>query len=123
MFHDSVLREIKRLSLASTSGFPFWVPSFRDGAPATILGYGYTINQDMAVFTPGSTTANDSLKVALFGNFQKYVIRFVNSMRLVRLVERFGDTDEIALCAFWRFDGDLLDAGTHPVKYMRTPAT
>jgi HK97 family phage major capsid protein len=123
MFHDSVLKEIKRVSLAATVGFPLWVPSFRDGAPSTILNYPYVINDDMAAFTPGAGTANDNLKIALFGNFKKFIIRYVNRMRLVRLVERFGDTDEIALCAFWRIDSDLLDAGTHPVKYMRVSAT
>lgn len=123
MFHDTVLKEIKRVSLAATVGYPLWVPSFRDGAPPTILNYPYTINQDMATFTSGAASANDNAKIALFGNFKKYIIRYVNRMRLVRLVERFGDTDEIALCAFWRIDGDLTDAGTHPVKYMRVSAT
>lgn len=123
MFHDSVLKEVKKVSLAATVGFPLWVPSFRDGAPSTILGYDYIINDDMASFLTGSTSANDNKKIALFGDFKKFILRYVNSMRLVRLNERFGDTDEIALCAFWRFDTDLLDAGTHPVKYMRTAAT
>lgn len=123
MFHDTVLKEIKKVSLAATVGFPLWVPSFRDGAPATILGYEYIINDDMDSFLSGSTSANDNKKIALFGDFKKFILRYVNSMRLVRLKERFGDTDEIALCAFWRFDTDLLDAGTHPVKYMRVAAT
>jgi HK97 family phage major capsid protein len=123
MFHDSVLKAIKKISVASTTVYPLWLPNFRDGEPATILSYPYTINQDMASFLDGSTSANDSKKIALFGNFKKFVIRYVNRMRMVRLVERFGDTDEIALCAFWRFDSDLLEAGTHPVKYMRVSAT
>ncbi len=123
MFHDSVLKAIKKISVASTTVYPLWLPDFRSGEPGTILGYNYTINQDMAAFTDGSTSANDSAKLALFGNFKKFVIRYVNRMRMVRLVERFGDTDEIALCAFWRIDSDLLDAGTHPVKYMRASAT
>jgi len=123
MFHDSVLKEVKKVSLAATVGYPLWVPSFRDNAPATILGYEYIINDDMAAFTSGSTTLNDNAKIALFGDFKKFILRYVNSMRLVRLKERFGDTDEIALCAFWRFDTDLLDAGTHPVKYMRVSAS
>lgn len=123
MFHDSVLKEIKRQSLTATAGFPFWLPDFASGEPGTILGNPYTINQDMAVFTQGSTSANDAAKIALFGNFQKFVLRLVNNMRLVRLNERFGDTDEIGLVAFWRFDSDLLEAGTHPVKYMRVSAT
>lgn len=123
MFHDTTLKEIKRISVTATTVNPLWLPSFRDGAPATILGYQYTINQDMATFTYNSGSANDNAKLVLFGDFKKFIIRYVNRMRMVRLVERFGDTDEIALCAFWRFDSDLLDAGTHPVKYMRVSAT
>jgi HK97 family phage major capsid protein len=123
MFHDTTLKEIKRISVTATTLNPLWLPSFRDGAPSTILGYQYTINQDMATFTAGAGSANDSAKLVLFGDFKKFIIRYVNRMRMVRLVERFGDTDEIALCAFWRFDSDLLDAGTHPVKYMRVSAT
>ena len=123
MFHDNVLSAIKKISLTSTVGFPFWVPSFAAGAPATILGYPYVINQDMFAYVDGAASANDNQKVALFGQFKKYIIRTVNNMRLVRLNERFGDTDEVGLVAFWRIDGDLLDAGTHPVKYMRSSAT
>lgn len=123
MFHDSVLKAIKKISVASTTVYPLWLPDFRSGEPGTILGYPYVINQDMAAFTDGSTSANDNAKIALFGNFKKFILRYVNNMRMVRLNERFGDTDEIALCAFWRIDCDLLDAGTHPVKYMRMSAT
>src|SRR5690606_9630207 len=47
MFHDSVFKEIKRVSLAATVGFPLWQPSFAAGSPATILGHPYCINQDM----------------------------------------------------------------------------
>jgi HK97 family phage major capsid protein len=123
MFHDTVLQEIKRVSLAATAGYPLWLPNFSAGSPGTVLGYNYVINQDMATFLAGSASANDNKKIALFGNFQKYVIRLVNNIRLVRLNERYGDTDEIGLVGFWRFDGDLLDAGTHPIKYMRVSAT
>jgi len=123
MFHDNVLKKIKALSLAANAGFPLWLPDFSAKSPGTILGHPYVVNQDMFAYVDGSTSANDSQKVALFGNFQKYVIRLVNNMRLVRLNERYGDTDEIGLVAFWRIDGDLLNAGTHPVKYMRVSAT
>jgi HK97 family phage major capsid protein len=123
MFHDTVLKEIKRASLTASTLNPLWIPSFRDGEPGTILGYGYTINQDMASFTGGAASSNDNSKIALFGDFKKYVIRTVNNMRLVRLNERFGDTDQIALVAFWRSDSDLLNAGTEPIKYLRVSAT
>lgn len=121
MFHDSVLQAIKKLSVADTTVYPLWLPSFRDGEPSKILGYQYTINQDMAAFVDGS--GNDNAKLALFGDFQKYIIRQVSNMRIVRLNERFGDTDEVGFVVFARFDGDLLDAGTHPVKYMRAATT
>lgn len=123
MFHDTVLKEIKRISVADTTVYPLWLPNFRDGEPATILGYSYTINQDMAIFRPSDATNNDNAKIALFGSFNKYIIRLIGNMRMVRLVERFGDTDEIALCAFWRIDGDLLNAGTNPIKYLRVSAS
>jgi HK97 family phage major capsid protein len=123
MFHDSVLKAIKKISVASTTVYPLWLPDFRSGEPGTILGYKYTVNQHMAEYVDGSTTANDSKKIALFGDFQKYIIRQVQGMRIVRLNERFGDTDEIGFVVFFRTDGDILNAGTHPVKYMRVSAT
>lgn len=123
MFHDSVLKEIKRVSLAATVGFPLWTPDFASGSPGRILGHPYVINDDMASFTYNSGTLNDNTKIVLFGNFQKFIVRLVSNLRFVRLTERFGDTDEIGFVAFWRIDSDLLDAGTHPVKYMRTSAT
>lgn len=123
MFHDSVLKAIKKISVASTTVYPLWLPSFRDSEPNKILGYNYTVNQNMAAFTDGSTSANDSAKIALFGDFQKYIIRQVAGMRIVRLNERFGDTDEVGFVVFFRADGDILDAGTHPIKYMRMSAT
>lgn len=122
MFHDTVLKTLKKLK--DSQNQPVWLPSMRDGEPATLFGYRYVVNQDMAQWTtPVSASNNDSKKIALFGNFNKYIIRLVSSMRMVRLNERFGDTDEIGFVLFFRMDGDLLDAGTHPVKYMRVSAT
>jgi len=122
MFHDSVLRELKKLSVSSSDIRPIWLPSFRDSEPPTVLGYRYTINQDMATWVDAANS-NDNKKIALFGDFHKYIIRQVAGMRIVRLNERFGDTDEVGFVVFARFDGDLLDAGTHPVKYMRVAGT
>lgn len=123
MFHDTVLKAIKKLSVSSTDLRPLWLPSFRDGAPATVLNYPYTINQHMASFVGANTAADDNKKIVLFGDFKKYIIRQVQSMRFVRLNERFGDTDEVGFVLFWRWDGDLLDAGTHPIKHLRVSTT
>jgi HK97 family phage major capsid protein len=122
MFHDSVLASIKKL-VDVASGTPLWQPSFRDGEPARLNGYRYWINQDMATFTDGAATSNDNKKIALFGDFSKHLIRLAGDIRIVRLNERFGDTDEIGLVAFVRMDSEVLDAGTHPIKYMRVSAT
>lgn len=122
MFHDSVLKAIKKLFL-NTDKQPLWIPSFKDGAPATILGHPYTINQDMASFVGAATQVDDNKKIVLFGDFKKYIIRQVANMRIVRLNERFGDTDEVGFVVFSRYDGDLLDAGTHPIKHMRVSTT
>ena len=37
---------------------------------------------------------------------------------MLRLVERYADYNQIAFVAFQRWDGALIDAGTHPVKYL-----
>lgn len=75
------------------------------------MGYPYYVNMDMA-------TIAASAKTVLFGQLKKYKIRRVMGMRVLRLVERFADYGQIALIGFARYDGNLLDAGTHPVKYL-----
>jgi hypothetical protein len=40
----------------------------------------------------------------------------VRDITLLRLDERFAEFLQVAFLAFMRTDGDLLDAGTHPVK-------
>jgi HK97 family phage major capsid protein len=69
-------------------------------------------NNDMA------STLVAANKTVLFGDFSKYIVRRVRSIRLRRLVERYADTDQEGFVAFVRADGGLLDAGTHPVKYL-----
>ena len=81
-------------------------------APATIWGVPYIVNQHMAsAFTTGQ-------KLLAAGAFGKYKIRDVQSIRIRRLVERFGDNDQEGFVAFLRSDGNLLDAGVAPVKYL-----
>jgi HK97 family phage major capsid protein len=122
MFHDSILREAKKIK--DSTGMPIWNPGLMaQGAPSTLLGYKYSINQDMASFVDASTTANDNDKALLFGDFKKYIIRQVRNMRIVRLNERYGELDQTAFVVFFRVDGDLLNAGTNPVKYLRVATT
>ena len=57
-------------------------------------------------------------KSMLFGALKKYQIRRVAEMRILRLTERFADFGQVGFLGLARYDGNLLDAGTHPVKYL-----
>jgi HK97 family phage major capsid protein len=119
MIHDTNLAQIRKLTFAIGAdqvGY-VWQGSFQNGLPDRILGYPYTINQSMtAVLTVGE-------KAILFGDFSKYVIRDVAEIRLVRLDERYADLDQVGFVAFLRSDGQLLDAGTDPIKHFVTKKT
>jgi HK97 family phage major capsid protein len=117
MMHDSTLKVIKKLK--DTSGRPIFLPGGNanlggglvTGTPDTILGYPIQINQSMAVL--GTT-----VKSILFGALDKYLIRDVRGIELLRLDERFAEFGQVAFLAFARYDGNLLNAGTNPVKYF-----
>ena len=40
-------------------------------------------------------------------------------IRMVRLTERFADSDQVGFIAFLRSDGNLLNAGVAPVKVLQ----
>lgn len=122
MFHDSVLAQAKKIK--DSQNLPVWNPGLMQvGEPARLFGYRYFINQDMPTFWAGNATDNDDDKAVIFGDLKKYIIRQVRNMRIVRLNERYGELDQVAFVVFLRVDGDLLDAGTNPVKYLRVSGT
>lgn len=122
MFHDTVLAACKKIK--DQQNLPVWDPGLmRNGEPSTLFGYKYTINQDMDIFWGGSTTDNDGDKVMLFGDLHKYIIRQVRDMRIVRLNERYGELDQTAFVVFFRVDGDTLNAGTNPIKFLEVAGT
>jgi HK97 family phage major capsid protein len=111
MFHDAVLAHIRKMKDATTGQY-LWQPGMQAGVPDRLLGNTYSINQSMAsAFTTGQ-------KLVLYGDFSKYKIRDVRDVRLVRLDELFAQTDQVGFVAFMRTDGNLLDAGTRPVKWL-----
>jgi HK97 family phage major capsid protein len=109
ILNDSTLRKIKEI--LDKYGRPLWVPGVAAGAPDTILGYPYSINNDMPTIAVNA-------KTVLFGAVDRYMIRRVKQLQVLRLVERFADYGQVAFLGFARYDGNLLDAGTHPVKYL-----
>jgi HK97 family phage major capsid protein len=114
MFHDNTLRDLKKLK--DDMGRPIWIPGLVDREPDRILGYGYTINQHMAAPAVNA-------KIIAFGALDKYLIRDVLGLQVLRLNERYADYLQVGFLAFLRADGNLIDAGTHPVKYFQATAT
>jgi HK97 family phage major capsid protein len=64
-----------------------------------------------------------SAKSILFGDFSKYWIRRVAGVQVLRLTERYADFNQTAFIGFQRWDGNLIDAGTHPLKYFANAAS
>jgi len=114
MMADGTLKILKQLK--DTQNRPLWLPGLAVKEPDTILGHPYTINQDMAV--PAANA-----KTLLFGDFSKYFIRRVAGVSLMRLTERYADYNQTGFLAFQRWDGNLVDAGTNPLKFLAQSAT
>lgn len=110
MFHDTTLRELKKLR--DENGQPLWLPGIAVREPDTVLGYRYVVNNHMPEIGAGA-------KSVLFGDFSKYHIRDVMDILLIRLDEVYAEMAQVAFLAFSRHDGILLDAGTHPIKALQ----
>jgi HK97 family phage major capsid protein len=110
MMHDNILLYIRKLK--SSDNQYIWQEGLSQGVPDRIFSYMLTINQDM------QSSVATATKTMLFGQMKKYKIRTVNGVRMIRLDERYADTDEIAFLSLIREDGNMLDAGTAPIKHM-----
>jgi HK97 family phage major capsid protein len=109
MFNDTTLRSLRKLK--DGEGRYLWSSGTQLGAPDRIAEYPYIINQDLA--TMATTT-----KSILFGGLGSYYIRDTSDMMVLRLEELYALQAQVAFVAFMRTDGALIDAGTHPVKYI-----
>lgn len=121
MMSDVVVARLKKL--VDTTGRPIWQPYFEaginsapaggsPGAPGTLLGYPVFVNNDVA------STQTNGTRAVIFGALQKYLIRDVIGITIVRLDERYADFHQVAFLAFARADGNLKNAGTNPVKFL-----
>lgn len=112
-FNDTTFKVIRKLK--DGDGNYLWqAADIRVGAPSTVLGYRYWINQDMDSFGD-SSPAGDNRPV-IFGDMSKYVVRFVSALAVRRLVERYADYDQVGYLGFMRADGELLD--TAAIKHL-----
>lgn len=111
MFHDTTLKAIRKLK--DGEGNYIWQPAdVKTGAPTTLLGYPYSINQAVDSIATG-------VRSVAFGAFNRYVARIVNQFAIRRLVERYADYDQVGFIGFARIDGNLIDAAA--VKRLLHP--
>ncbi|AAS95978.1 phage major capsid protein [Nitratidesulfovibrio vulgaris] len=113
MFHDLTLKAVKKLK--DGDGRPLWMPDVAGSAPATILGYGYAINQNMAVMAANA-------KSILFGHLKAYTIRDAMSVEMYRFTDSaFMKKGQIGFLAFCRSGG--VNTDTNAIKFYQNSAT
>lgn len=113
MLHDTTLAAARKLKDAQNR--PLWEPSVQVGVPDTLLGYQYSVNQDMPLMAANA-------KAILFGDFfAGYLVRDVQDVKLLRLAERYADFLQVGFLAFARTDGTPQDTGAY--KAYRNSAT
>lgn len=114
---DSSLKIVRKLK--DTQGRPIFLPGYDGLAGAmadSVLGYEVAVNQDMPAMAANA-------KSIAFGRLDKYKLRIVRDVTMLRLTERYADSLQVAFILFMRADGRLLDAGTNPVKHYANSAT
>lgn len=110
MMHDATQAKIR--AMTGTVGQTFWLDNPRDGGMPLLDGNPVFINQSMA--QPG-----DDTKIALYGDFDHYIVREVQNVTFRRFDEKYAEYGQVGFMAWYRFDGALLNAGTNPIKYMK----
>lgn len=110
MMHDATQAKVR--AMTGTVGQTFWLDNPRDGGMPLLDGHPVYINQSMA--QPG-----DDTKIALFGDFSKYLVREIQNVTFRRFDEKYAEYNQVGFMAWYRFDGALLNAGTNPIKYMK----
>jgi HK97 family phage major capsid protein len=96
---DNALKVIR--NLLDKFGHPIWQPSMGQGAPSTISGYPYVINQSLASVAASANSV-------IFGDLKQFKIRRVKDMSILRLSERYADYGQTGFVAFSRVDSNLV---------------
>ncbi|MFM9542319.1 phage major capsid protein [Streptomyces turgidiscabies] len=113
LMNDATLKVIRKLK--DTQGRPLWVPIPAPGFPSTINGFEYSLDNSMPV--PAA-----SAKTIAFGDFKAgYVIRQVQAVQTLRLVERYAEYLQVAYLGFARMDGMVQDSAA--IRLYAHPAS
>ena len=110
MCHDTTLLAVRLLT--DTQNRPLWTSGADTNGMDRLNFIPLTINQHMA---SGITTGNN---VLAYGQLSKFIIRRAGVARFYRLQERYRDLDQDGFVMLLREDGNILDTGTPPIKYL-----
>lgn len=110
MFHDQILLALRKLK--DGEGRYLWSNGTTASEPDRLWGFPYFVNNNMA------STIESGAVTILFGNLPKYHIRTVADIRITMTDQRYWESDQTAFAAYMYFDGNLIDAGTNPVKKL-----
>jgi HK97 family phage major capsid protein len=105
MFHDSIHAVVKKI--VDGSGRPIFLPNtsgVSGSFPATIMGRPFYINMQM------QATVATATKTVLFGDFEKFAIRRVRGIQLIRMAERYAEALQVGFLAFIRSDSRILNS-------------
>ncbi len=105
MLSDVALKSLRKLK--DSNGLYLWQPNVQAGVAASLFGYPYVINVDMAVPATG-------VKSVLFGDFQAgYVIRIVRGIQTITFSERYLDYLQVAWASYARMDGTVQNTAAY----------
>lgn len=100
MFNDATLATIRKFK-DGQSNYLWQMGDVRTGAPDTLLGKPYSINDDMASIATGTIPV-------IFGDFSRYWVRQVGAPTIGVVRERFFP--DLGMLGLIRLDGELVDA-------------
>ena len=116
MFSKSVLTAIRKLK-DDDERF-LWLPSLSAGAPSTVFGDPYVLNQNMSPFEAADNATDTSKKSFWWGDMNAgYVVRNVRDFTLMRLDELYAESLQVAFFGYSRMDALPNDKNAYVVGH------
>ena len=113
MMSDSALKVVRQVT--DSNNRPLFIETSNgQGFNGSLFGHPVVVNNDMDDYAASN-------KPIIFGDIaNRYWIRRVDSMEVLRLEEKYADYLQIGFIGYVELDGILTD--TNAVKYLSTPA-
>ena len=115
VFMMNSLTKAKIMKIKDDNGDPIFIKDVQTGDVSRILGHRVVVNESMPDIAA-------SAKPIAFGDLKYYHMRLVQGIRMTVFKEKYADKLQVGFMGHVRADGNLVDAGTHPVKYLEMGA-